>query len=226
MNLRESKSFYEDLHECMFPDSIKIIAGDFNCFESEYDNFGGNSAVSAELKDLRNLHHLVDIWRQTHGRQKQCTWFNAAKTIGSRLDKFLISQDLLPNVEFCEIRPCVFSDHDLVDLVMNLHNVSSHGPGVWRLNLVLLDDENFCSMISDIISRHVSLRKPFPSIHDWWDILKDLIKRTSQNYSRDKQRKLNYEKVVATNRLITAKRALVEGDTSAAVLVDRLESEI
>ena len=78
-NPRERKSFYEDLHEFMFPDSIKIIAGDFNCFESEYDKFGGNSVVSAELKDLRNLHHLVDIWRQTHGQQKQCTWFNGPK---------------------------------------------------------------------------------------------------------------------------------------------------
>ena len=225
-NPRERKSFYETLHEYMFPGSVKIIAGDFNCFESERDKFGGNLTISSDLQDLRKSHRLLDVWRKTHDRQIQCTWFNAAKTIGSRLDKFFISQELFSNVKLCDIRPCIFSDHDSVDLELELQNVFSHGPGIWRLNLDLLDDENFCIMISGIISKHAQLRETFPSIHEWWDFLKDFVKYTAKKYGRDKQRKLNSEKVTATNRLINAKRSLVNGNTSATKLIDELESQI
>lgn len=110
--------------------------------------------------------------------------------------------------------------------MLELQNVFSHGPGIWRLNLALLDDEYFCKMILDIISSHVELRETFPSIHDWWDFLKDFVKYTTQKYSKDKQRQLNYQKVTATNCLITAKRSLVNGNTSATNLTDRLESQI
>lgn len=225
-NPRERKSFYETLHEYMFPGSVKIIAGDFNCFESERDKFGGNLTISSDLQDLRKSHRLLDVWRKTHDRQIQCTWFNAAKTIGSRLDKFFISQELFSNVKLCDIRPCIFSDHDSVDLELELQNVFSHGPGIWRLNLDLLDDENFCIMISGIISKHAQLRETFPSIHEWWDFLKDFVKYTAKKYGRDKQRKLNSEKVTATNRLINAKISLVNGNTSATKLIDELESQI
>ena len=60
---------------------------------------------------------FADIWRKIHGNATQCTWFNANKSIGTRLDKFFIAQDLVPNVVKCEILPCFFSDHDSVDLV-------------------------------------------------------------------------------------------------------------
>ena len=115
-NPTERKCFYDTLPDYFFPNSIKIIAGDFNCIESVVDKFGGTSAVSTDLSDLHKIHRLVDIWRKTHGRQVQCTWFNAAKTIGTRLDKFFIAQTLISNVKSCKIFPCVFSDHDSVDL--------------------------------------------------------------------------------------------------------------
>ena len=81
-------------------------------------------------------------------------------------------------------------------------------------------------MISGIISKHAQLRETFPSIHEWWDFLKDFVKYTAKKYGRDKQRKLNSEKVTATNRLINAKRSLVNGNTSATKLIDELESQI
>ena len=49
----------------MFPGSVKIIAGDFNCFESERDKFGGNLTISSDLQDLRKSHRLLDVWRKT-----------------------------------------------------------------------------------------------------------------------------------------------------------------
>ena len=87
---------------------------------------------------------MIDIWRKAHRRTIQCTWFNS---IESRLDKFFIHSSLSPHAVKCEILPCVFSDHDSVHLELNLDNVYSHSPGVWRLNLDLLSDKDFCAVI-------------------------------------------------------------------------------
>ena len=66
-NLSERKVFFDSLPDFFFPHSLKIIGGDFNCFESEFDKFQGNICISSELRDFRTLHRLIDIWRKAHG---------------------------------------------------------------------------------------------------------------------------------------------------------------
>ena len=225
-NPRERKEFFNSLHEYMFPHSIKVIGGDFNSFESELDKFGGNVNTSTDLKEFRTRFQLVDVWRRTHGRAKQCTWFNASKTIGSRLDKFFITQALVTHATKCEILPCVFSDHDYVSLHLDLQNIPTHGPGIWRFNSSLLDDETYCSQVTDILERHILLRETFSSLHEWWDSLKDIVKIATQVYCKSKTRSMNYQLASLTNRLIHAKQSLIEGNTSAPQLIAQLESEI
>ena len=171
IQLREN-AFFDTLSDYFFPNSVRIIAGDFNCIESVSDKFGGNFHGAKELKELRTNLHLVDIWRKTHGTITQCTWFNADESIGSRLDKFFVAKDLVGNVSKCEILPCVFSDHDFVDLHFDVENVFSHGPGVRRLNLALLQDTDFCATIIQTITKLVEYQRCFPSLHEWWDFLK------------------------------------------------------
>ena len=71
----------------------------------------------------------------------------------------------------------------------------SHGPGLWRQNLDLVEDENFCEMISNLIENHVANWKAFPTIHEWWDFLKESIKLAAQTFHQDKNRSLKREKV-------------------------------
>ena len=68
-NPTERHNFFDSLPNYFFPNSIRIVAGDFNCIENERDKFGGNVTLSTVLQDLRDISHLVDIWRKTHGRQ-------------------------------------------------------------------------------------------------------------------------------------------------------------
>ena len=66
-NLNEKKVFYNELQPFLFPTSYKIIAGDFNCVEGQFDKFGENLTLSSDLKDLRLAHDLIDIWQKAHG---------------------------------------------------------------------------------------------------------------------------------------------------------------
>ena len=101
----ERKGFYDTLHEYFYPNCLKIIAGDFNCYQSVQGKFGGNFTPFADLKDFHATHHLVDAWRFKHNGHTQCTWFNVDKSVGSWLDKFFISSELSSDVSACDISP-------------------------------------------------------------------------------------------------------------------------
>ena len=74
---------------------------------------------------------------------------------GSRLDKFLVSRELLsPGVE-CNISPCPISDHDFVSLVFDIPTGVKRGPGVWNFNNSLLKDKDFCTTIEKLIDCHL-----------------------------------------------------------------------
>ena len=102
------------------------------------------------MKDLHAVHRLVDIWRR-----KFC------KSIGTRLDKFFIAQDLTDHTTHCEISPGPFSNPDSVELLFDLPNVFSHGPGIWRLHLDLLEDENFVLRSQNLFENISFIKKPF-----------------------------------------------------------------
>ena len=228
-NPAQRKGFYDTLHEFFYPNSFKIIAGDFNCYESSFDKFGGNSSPSTDLRNFRLLHGFIDAWRAKHGRQLFCTWFNSDKTIGSRLDKFFVAHDLLLDNFSCEISPCVFSDHDSVHLSLDLAKVTRQGPGIWRFNVSLLDDADFLAHTSALIKTHVLYQETFPSLHDWWDFLKESIKNLAINFSKDKHRQLNHDKIIAVNHLTQVKRSLLNGlvsPVSARKTIGDLESKI
>ena len=225
-NPSERKGFFDTLHEYFYPNAFRIIAGDFNCYESENDKFGGNFNPFVDLKEFRTTHRLFDAWRFKHRGQRQCTWFNADKSIGSRLDKFFISSELSPSIVNCEILPCFFSDHDMVHLTLKLDSVHSLGNGVWKLNQDLLKDSEFCYSVSALINSHVLYQEAFPTVHEWWDFLKSSIKTFAIEFSREKQRKLNYDKVCLVNQLIDAKHTLLNGDSSARKTIHELKTSL
>ena len=83
----------------------------------------------------------------------------------------------------------MLSDHDIVHLSLDLHDVYTRRPGVWRLNLDLLKDELFCSQILDLICAHVDFMEAFPFSHEWWDFLEEPIGETALIFAREKSRK-------------------------------------
>ena len=131
-NLTEQKCFYENLHDFFIPNTLKIIVGDFNCVKNASDKHGVVFSQPKDLIDFRTQFKLIDIWRKLHGRQTECTRFNSDKSIGTRLDKYLIDPDLSANARTCEIIPFVLLDHDSVHLCISQIEASPCPPGIPR----------------------------------------------------------------------------------------------
>ena len=189
-NLTERKVFFETLHEYFLPSDSGVIAGDFNCYESQLDKSGGNYVPVTYLSDVGSAFSLCDAWRRLHPRLRQCTWFNSDFSIGSRLDKFFVSNTLMPPIISCEISPCVFSDHDFVCLSIQPDDNTCHGPGLWKFNSSLLDDSDFTDYISNSIRDLATCLEHFSTVKSWWDFFNTSIKSDIISFSMHKRRDL------------------------------------
>ena len=225
-SLTERKVFFENLHEYFLPSDSRIIAGDFNCYEHQLDKFGGNFVPVTCLSDLRSTFSLCDAWRRLHPRLRQCAWYNSDFSIGSRLDKFFVSNSLMTSTISCEISPCVFSDHDLVCLSIQPDENDSHGPGLWKFNSSLLNDSAFNEYITLSIRDLAACLEHFPSVKSWWDFFKTSIKSDIVSFSKRKRRDLSRDRVRLVNAIIALKLRISAGDASVAGHLFDLESQL
>lgn len=225
-NRTDRKSFYASIHEFFIPASALVIGGDFNCYENALDKFGGNISIDKACSSLRSDFVLVDAWRKLHPHAREFTWFSHDHSIASRLDKFFVSRDLFTSDCQCEISPCPLSDHDFVSFVFEIPDAIKRGPGVWKFNNSLLDDKNFCEIIRDLIQSHIRYLTSFVSLQDWWEFLKVSIKEESISFARKKRRKLSRDRVFWTNKLISLRHRLVDGDNSVSDSIQDIEGRL
>ena len=195
VNPSERKTFFDNLHDYFIPSDATIIGGDFNCYDNELDKVSGNVSVANYLLEFKSTFKFIDILRRLHRKSRQMTWFNADHSIGSRLDKFLVSPNLVDFVRKCDILPCVLSDHDFVDLAFDFKDLIPCGPGIWKFNNSLLDDEDFCQFISDRIMDLSSCKSSFDSVQQWWDFFKSSLKHDITSFAREKRKRLSRERV-------------------------------
>ena len=95
-----------------------------------------------------------------------------------------------------------------------------------QFNASLLQDNEFCTFIEDRISYLTSCIDYFPSVKSWSDFFKSSIKSEIVFFSRIRRRSLSRERVLLVNRLVSLKRRLTSGDSTVALEISRLESEL
>lgn len=225
----DRKAFFEQLHNFFISQGDYVIAGDFNCVDRALDKFHSNDFHASDKSSLAALKadfSLVDVYRQLNPRAISFTWSNSNNSQASRLDRFFISRSLLKEVCSNQVLPCTFSDHDFVSLELTIANVSNRRSGVWKFNVSLLSDTDFCDLISNLISRQKTQLSHFPTLGDWWDNLKVLIRKSCIDFSAGKRRALNRSRNLITNQLIRAKRAFHVGTSRDDSEVKSLEGAL
>ena len=76
--------------------------------------------------------------------QRQCS-------LSSRIDFILVPHVWVPSVSSSDIVACPFSDHCAVVTSVCVPEVPSHGPGVWKLNLSVLNDPDYLSYFQFLV---------------------------------------------------------------------------
>ena len=187
----ERKTFFAKLKKWIeryaINDEQIILGGDFN--HTEDNNLdrrctGNNKIIDGSANsylNLKNTKKLKDIWRIMHPKKKEYTY----KDI-SRLDKFLISDDLTQVVQRMSIITSgVKSDHKAIQLCMNL-NKSERGPGRWKLNVSILEDKIYQQQIKELV-KNVREESKDLSNQQIWEMCKVKIREHTITYCKRKQ---------------------------------------
>ena len=190
-NISERKSFFCKIQKWIEKHAMNeqnlIIGGDFNVTEEnnlDRHTNACNSNKDSSLVSYKNLlttKNLHDIWREMHPNKKQFTY----KEI-SRLDKFLISTNLLQNAQIAFIAtPGIKTDHKYVSICLDLDK-SDRGPGRWKMNTSILNDNAYKNKIRHLLSETQEEYKTI-SKQLLWEICKIKIKEFSITYCKQKQ---------------------------------------
>jgi len=94
---------------------------------------------------------IADAWRYYHPDVKEFTWSNKMQTCKSRIDFFLISQQILQYVFDVSHQYAPFSDHLVIKLNLQTKRRKFTLRGYWKLNNTLLKYKTFNDKIKGLV---------------------------------------------------------------------------
>lgn len=77
----------------------------------------------------------------------------------------------VPSVSSCDILPRPYSDH-----------CASPGPGLWKLNISILENEDYVRQVREFRSNWCGRKSQFPSLGKWWEAGKSRFEGLSIRY--------------------------------------------
>ena len=161
-----------------------LPAGDFNVFCN-----GGNPSFKqksfAKLIEIIETFNLCDIWRIRNPKTKRFTFRQQhwSGFIQRRLDYIFTSNSLQESVLNTEVLPDFLSDHSPVFISYNEMRNIPIGPGFWKFNSSLLNNETSKINLRDFIKNNKS-KLDFNDTQLNWELLKYEIRKFIISYSK------------------------------------------
>ena len=177
--------FFYQLVDLVDPAIPTVPCGDFNTvFDRSLDSAGSSiDDVSREstLALVRRFDSccVVDIWRCFHPTASTFTWSRWDGSVSSRIDLVGCPYPSIASTQVCDILPCPFSVYCAVLFCVNVPLAVPRGPGRWKLNVSLLDDVDYVSLISNFLVNWRRYQNLYCSLAKRWEACKDRIKGLS-----------------------------------------------
>ena len=200
--IRTSLVFFNNLLTTLQNESLDeeeniIVGGDFNCpLNTLLDKKGGimipRKSVVASISCIQSELDLVDIWRVKNPSTKSYTWSQKSPNIFCRLDYWLISNNLHDLVKSVDIIPSIKTDHAAITLDLQNSDNEIKGPGFWKMNCALLEDDDYINDVSSKIPIWLAQgRKDLSDDRVIWDWLKYNIRAHAKQHSKRRARERN-----------------------------------
>ena len=195
----ERDNFFSDVASRVDPSVPTVIVGDFNTvFDRAIDRMGSvvgdvSRESSVALGRLFSDVCCIDIWRYLHPSSSGFTWTKADGSLSSRIDLIGCPYIWVASVSACDILPCPFSDHCAVVLSVSVPSVVPPGPGLWKINVSVLEQEEYFQLIRDFWSTWRRRKHLFPSLVKWWEVGKSRVKGLTISYCSQRSRSASQE---------------------------------
>uniref|UniRef100_A0A803TA98 Reverse transcriptase domain-containing protein n=1 Tax=Anolis carolinensis TaxID=28377 RepID=A0A803TA98_ANOCA len=198
-------SFVRELREKIMSQQFDnlIIVGDFNgVLDPQLDKSGtqknrlGNkmSQLPKQFVNLMEEYDLTDIWRITHKKEKDFTFFSDRHQSWSRIDMVWTSNSLSTRVSKIKILPRTISDHCPIEFRLDerINNFK------WKFNENMLKSEDDIKKNREILKEYFQLNtSQETSIQVIWDASKAVMRGhlIQQNARKNKLKREKYDKV-------------------------------
>ena len=187
-----------------FKNTSLIFCGDWNVVQDKsLDTYNvlheRNQNARKKVEELKEVFELLDPWRICFPSEKKFTWRQKSPIKQSRIDYFLVSEDLFSLMEYTKIIPGYRTDHSAIIFSFNT-NMAKRGRGYWKFNSQLLKDTQYVNIVKKCIADTVSEYFVQGSVDDilnlelsvedqmFFEILKMKIRSISIEYSVRKSR--------------------------------------
>ncbi|WP_419595708.1 reverse transcriptase domain-containing protein, partial [Thiolapillus sp.] len=112
-----------------------------------------NPKCREKVIDLTNELSLVDIWRELNAQCKRFTWRRSQPVLQqSRLDFFLINENLVADVISADIESGYRTDHSAVTITFRFTE-RARGRTFWKFNSSLLKDKEYVRRMKETIKK-------------------------------------------------------------------------
>ena len=179
---------FDDVSSNIDPSIPTVLAGEFNTvFDRTLDRSGSLAADTSRestvaLTRLFDNCCVTDIWRYLHPSSSRFTWSRWNGLMSSRIDLIGCPYVWVSSVSSCEIIPCPYSDHCAVLFCVSIPDTIPPGPGLWKLNTSVLEEEEYVRLITDFWVDWKRQKYLFQSLGKWWDAGKAKVKGLSISY--------------------------------------------
>ena len=173
-----------------------ILGGDWNTIQDiKIDKKGGNKNFSSTLpkmfSELMSNYNLIDIWRILNPNTDRFTYRQKTPLIQTRLDYFLISNNIQDLIVKTDILPSIRSDHSAI--IIQVKHLPDHlrGNGHWKFNTSLIRDEAYIEKLKQQIK---VWKRDYSAMEDKrvvWDLIKYEIRKFTMSFSSQKKRDKN-----------------------------------
>ena len=165
-----------------------------------------------------------------HPEDKRLTWkrsgSGSSSMIWSRIDFFLVSNELVNNVLSTDIIPCIDSDHSAVFVTVETSE-QKRGPGVWKFNNMLLNDNTFCEQMREILTETKVICAYLDPFEKWECIKWEAVKFT-HNYAKNSIKKERCRKQVLLDWINEMQQELIGNptDVNLARNMEHVENKV
>lgn len=207
-SLAEQLEFIQELNNCLIDKSELselIVGGDWNCTLSKKDKIGGSTWKPTNYRDLvlitMDVFNLVDIQRQRHPKLRKYSYESKFLKVKSRIDFFLVAKSLTKYVKSTEIFPAIAPDHNAIYISLSIKCETPRGPGLWKFNNTLLNDERYVAEIKETYSRTRDYYSHLENRRLFWEMLKMEIRAATIVYAKNKAKTSNTREVEIKRQL-------------------------
>ena len=209
-----------------------ILGGDWNMvFDPKLDKQGGDithcvNQYTVDLLSFMESYDLIDLIRCMYPTKKIFTRTQRSPMILSRIDHWLVSDQISNYISSVNIYPGIRSDHSIIHFSM-CNNNSPRGKGFWKFNSQLLRDNDYVKkVIESINNSEVELR----DMNDKglkWDFIKCRIRglTLSHCFLKSKQNKEHITRL--QNELANLQNQLTnKADETIFTKYEKVKSEL